>query len=398
MKQFVLPLEKTIYDVNIQIHKIAIAIHLYYMDQMDDFINLVNEIPLEIDVYIISSDQKYLNDFTSRCMRKIYTELKSNQGRDVSALLICFASKAKKYEYVCFLHDKKESEECLAKDVAFWNRNLRENTIGSSEYINNIIGVFEGNPNIGVIIPPAPIGDYYSTWLGEYPWESVFEQIIRLKHRLQLSITIDKDNPNVSIGGVLWFRYDALIKIMEYPWKYSDFPKEPMPTTGTISHAIERIYPYIAKDAGYDTVCAMSNRYAESMLEFLQISMSKAMQILKQGYGVHTISQFENAIERKENLNAFCKENTEIYIYGTGDYGKDLKQFLENELNVSITGFVVSDGYKNEEYIQELPVYEICDIENKKEIGVIISVKSEKLQTKMITNLQTAKCKNILCI
>ena len=40
-------------------------------------------------------------------------------------------------------------------------------------------------------------------------------------------------------------------KIFEYAFKGEDFPAEPMPVDGTISHAIERIWPYVAQEAGY---------------------------------------------------------------------------------------------------------------------------------------------------
>lgn len=389
MKQYVLPLEKSIYDVSMDEYRIAIAIHLYYVDQMDDYISLVNEIPGCIDVYIISSDQDYLDGFAERCERDVYAELKENRGRDVSALLVHFAPKAHMYDYICFLHDKKESEGFLAEDVAFWNRNLQENTIGSAEYIRNIIGLFETNPKIGLIIPPAPLGQHYSTWLGEYPWESVFDKIINLKDRLNLNCNIDYDNPKVSFSGVLWFRYDALKRIVDYPWEYTDFPEEPLPATGTISHAIERIYPYVADDAGFETVNAMSTEYAADMLEILQNSMSEGMQLLKNGYGIHTISQFKTAIDRKRDLEEFCKDKKKIYIYGTGDYGKDLACFLKSELKVDIEGYVVSNGYKTESIIEEKPVYELREAElDKPESGVIISVKSQFLHQIMKTNLK----------
>ncbi len=39
-------------------------------------------------------------------------------------------------------------------------------------------------------------------------------------------------------------------------------PPEPLPQDGTISHAIERIYPFVAQSAGYPPAVVMSKSYA----------------------------------------------------------------------------------------------------------------------------------------
>ena len=45
---------------------------------------------------------------------------------------------------------------------------------------------------------------------------------------------------------------------------YTDFPQEPMPLDDTISHAMERIYPYVAASRGYLTEIVMTEDYAKS--------------------------------------------------------------------------------------------------------------------------------------
>ena len=57
----------------------------------------------------------------------------------------------------------------------------------------------------------------------------------------------------MAVGTVYWSRVDALRKLFEYEWKYEDFDMEPLAEDGTLSHAIERILEFVARDAGYES-------------------------------------------------------------------------------------------------------------------------------------------------
>lgn len=393
MKQVIFPLEHGVYECNLTECRVAIVLHLFYLEQMEDFIALTNQIPREIDVFIISSRSDYLVSFMKQCKRDVECLEKTNRGRDVSALLVTFKERVYSYKYVCFVHDKKESEPYLQEDILIWNRNLRENTIGSSEYIKNVIGYFEQERQVGVMVPPLPLSAHYSTWLGEYLWENVYEKCKELKERLKIELEIEKDDPIVTIGGVLWFRVNALRKIFDYPWDYSDFPDEPMPSFGTISHAIERMYAYLANDQGYEAVTVMSDKYAEMLLEYVQKYFGEGAGLLKKSYGIHTISQYETAIERRKKLLTFCNSKKKIYIYGDGDYGIDMSIFLQKCFNIKVDGFLVSNGYKTRDETAQLKVFEVgevdvSDINN----GIIVSAKSKKLQSVMKESLREAGC------
>ena len=52
-------------------------------------------------------------------------------------------------------------------------------------------------------------------------------------------------------------------KIFEYPWTYEDFPAEPTgQNDGNVLHAIERIYPFVAQDAGYYSGWLLTDAFA----------------------------------------------------------------------------------------------------------------------------------------
>ena len=46
-------------------------------------------------------------------------------------------------------------------------------------------------------------------------------------------------------------------------WNYADFPSEPVGPDGTLLHAIERLYPFVAQEAGYFSGYITTAEYAE---------------------------------------------------------------------------------------------------------------------------------------
>jgi rhamnosyltransferase len=61
---------------------------------------------------------------------------------------------------------------------------------------------------------------------------------------------------------MFWFRPKALKTLIEYDWNYEDFPKEPNDTDGTLLHAIERIYPFVAQHEGYYPAWVLNDTFA----------------------------------------------------------------------------------------------------------------------------------------
>lgn len=77
-------------------------------------------------------------------------------------------------------------------------------------------------------------------------------------------------SPIAPYGSVFWFRPKALAPLFDHGWQHSDFPPEPLPQDGTISHAIERIYPFVAQSAGYYPAVVMSKSYAVTHNDTMQ--------------------------------------------------------------------------------------------------------------------------------
>ena len=167
------------------------------------------------------------------------------------------------YEYLCFAHDKKSAQLHGSVGEGF-SYKCFQNTLYSEDYIYNIIDLFVKNPRLGLMCPPEPNHADFSPTIG-FAWgpNSNFEITMDLAKRMGISVPMDENKDAIApYGSFFWFRYEALKAFYEMDWKYEDFPEEPLPVDGTISHAIERLRPFVAQSAGYFTAYVMVDKFA----------------------------------------------------------------------------------------------------------------------------------------
>lgn len=385
---YVLSKDVTAYDLKDELaSSVAIAVNLYYEEMSDLFFSYLAAIPEKIQIYIISSNPLILDaaSIYFKGKKNVILLKKENRGRDISALLVTFREIAFQYQYICFIHDKRAKHSFLENDINFWTRNLWENVIGSWELICNIFEIFENNAEIGLLVPPEPIGDHTNAWF-ENAWYGNYKLTYELAEKLQLKCNIDEEKSPITLGSVFWAKTCAIEKLLKREWAYDDFQEEPLPNGRTISHAIERIIGYVAQDAGYKTGTIMTNTYSASMLLYLQDSMTQIAKVFKNKLSIHTLNQIKQLDNQKEQIILFFAHYQKVYLYGAGMFGKEL---LENirEWNLEPTGFIVSDGKRDCDNINNLSVYELHEIEPSRETGIVISVNFE-LQKEMEETLQ----------
>lgn len=377
------------YDTNL----VAIVVNLYYVDTVQDYMNCINSISSKIDIYIISSQSEVLDKVKQLKKRELYLINKENRGRDISALLISFREYYSKYEYICFLHDKKANHRCWREDTKIWIDNMWGNMIASNEYINSILNIFRDNEHIGLLVPPEPVGEYYNAWYGD-TWYGNFENVKNLAKSLNLDCDISKEKRCITLGTVFWTKTRSLMKLFERKWTYDDFPLEPMPLDGTLNHAVERIIGFVAQDAGYDTGTIMNKSYATWLLLYAQENMQKMYYKLEKNLGIHNTHQLNIYEVQEQKIKNFCESNSKVYLYGAGKYGKCILKIMKN-MGYLPEGFVVGKGKRKQQEIENINVYELDEIADEKEFGIIITV-DYNLQNEIKENLKIMGISNIM--
>lgn len=357
------------------LYNTAIIMYLYYEDTLQNYFYYIQNIPKEISLYVYSSKEEVcekVKEFLTDIDKKnAYVSLKENRGRDVSALLVAAKEVTSKYEYICFIHDKKANAEELKEDTKEWIELLWENSLASSTYIINILAKLSETEKIGLLVPPKPLGKRNRAGMVNC-WYKNHDKVLELARLLQLKCDIDFNVPPIAIGTVFWAKTKALKKLFDYDWKYGDFPNEPMPLDGTISHAIERILSYVAEDIGYETMVSITVYQAERRIEKFQGIANKAFHVLESEIGIRNLNSLEFFTNDKKAIIDFMKRWENVYLYGAGIVGKCCLKTL-GILGYVPKGFLVTQ--KNEvEFVENIPVYTLDDIYNKNNIGIIVSV------------------------
>ncbi len=395
---FILPEDCTDNIASEILHSTVIIAYLYYTDTLEKYLSYLDNIPIEIPIYIISSNSetsdKILLYIKSKTKNKPRFIKKENRGRDISTLLVTCKEIIKSYKYICFLHDKKEKYDYLKLDTERWIANLWGNCIKTENYIRNVLALFERESSIGLLVPPEPIGDYRNEWYSNNSWVNAFDCTFNLAKSLHLNCDIRKEFSPITLGTVFWGRVSALRKLFDKEWSYTDFLPEPLPSDGTISHAVERILGYVVQDAGYDTGTIMASTYAEHQMVILQESLTAAFDILREELGISNFIDLKKFWEQKMRVCDFCKKNRDVFLYGAGKKGIACLHLMRL-YGYKPKGFIVSDKNEQDCEIEGISIEEWRNIKNIKNMGIIVAV-SNRLQEEIIQNLNEVKFTNYI--
>lgn len=105
-------------------------------------------------------------------------------------------------------------------------------------------------------------------------------------------------------------------KLFEKDWPYDYFLEESLPEDVELNHAIERILPYIAKDAGYKKITVMNEEFMENGSKLLMDIGKNLLSILKQNTNYRNEYDIYTYDERRKAFLEFMKRFKNVYFYG----------------------------------------------------------------------------------
>lgn len=332
--------------------KIALVMHLYFEDLIEDSFRWASSIPQEADVYITTNSERKKeaieHGFEKLKCSHFEVRVIENRGRDVSSVLVGMADIMEKYDYICFVHDKKTAQVQPASVGESFAYKCFSNTLYNTAFIYNVLQTFEQNPRLGILSPPAPNhANFFPTVGGE--WGTNFDITKKVADELKFTVPLDISKPPVApLGTFFWFRPKALKPLWRKKWTYKDFPEEPNKVDGTILHAIERLYPYAAQEAGYYPAIVMVDQFARieytNQIYYLRNYSRLALEhnicnyhevmieILKERLDSHSlmVSQIQELSSDKEKMQAYIDylENTVHELYPKTSLKYQIKERL----------------------------------------------------------------------
>ena len=223
--------------------KVAIQVHLFYLDLIKDIVNKTNNIPVKFDLYITIIYQKkyeYINNYIKKFSKAYHFEILivKNKGRDVLPLLIQMKNKYRFYKYLCHIHTKKTKYSPTTG--LLWRNYLYNNLLGDKKIVAEILSDFEKNKKLGFLFPETYI--------------RVVKFTLSLSNKLKnwMEFLSSKLFPNCKLGGFLdfpagnmfWSKTAAIYQIFTYDFG-EFFPNECDYNNFKIMHGIERIWLFI---------------------------------------------------------------------------------------------------------------------------------------------------------
>ena len=234
--------------------KIAIHLHVFYLDIFEKYAAIFDEWTIEYDLFITTdtSEKKqeiidYLyNHSTYKHLKEII--IFENHGRDILPWL-SISDKLETYDIVGHFHTKKTITTIQSMGL-LWQQELFGLLLIP---VNTILNTFNTNKNIGIIIPDIP-RFFQSTPVIISNERKFGIPMNNLWERMGCKKKLDFQDLTMFVfpyGNMFWYRPSALRPLFGLKPETLNIPKEPLPVQ-SILHCIERIPVYIAWSEGFD--------------------------------------------------------------------------------------------------------------------------------------------------
>lgn len=282
--------------------KIAIHIHLFYVDLLDEFINYLNNMPYSFDLFISTRESEDIDAIKAKCSQinhigQCQVRAVANRGRDLAPLYVEFGKEIQQYDYFLHVHSKKSLY--TGTEQKNWRNYSMETLLGSPEQVKKIFGLFAKQSEKVGLFYPEPDSDFPMWGLD---WLSNEPQGRYLLSRLY--IQPEQGLFYYPAGSFFWARVKALQPIFDLKLSLKDFPEEQGQTDGTLAHALERVIQFAVIGQGHNAAiydmeagCISMNR---SLKKFLSYFYQKPEQVISylSAYDIITFDIFDTLITR----------------------------------------------------------------------------------------------------
>jgi len=225
--------------------RIGLHSHFYYPELVADLLDKLAANESRCDLLLTTGDEAkatVLRGATSAYAGgEVVIRTVPNRGRDIGAFLTVFGDDIPRYDVIGHVHGKRsiETDELMGD---MWREFLWQNLVGDVYPMFDIIMArFAEDAGLGLVFPEDP---HLVGWDGNLDIATDIAGKMGVTEPLPLFF----DFP---VGTMFWARPAALLPLLSLRLGWDDYPNEPLPYDGTILHALERLVPFSAKQAGY---------------------------------------------------------------------------------------------------------------------------------------------------
>lgn len=241
--------------------RVLIAVYFDDDEAIDICGEYLRQIPQGIFIHILVDSQERKVLVKQRLQRRpnSYEIEIAESGSYFFSFLHVMKKKLADYDYICFIHGKSIPTEFFPPARIDVRTSFCENLLASSSYVMNVLSVFEGNPRLGLVVPPPSCLGYDVASIQKRQWTSCQGLLASMRQQLGISIPYEaKPREAVSWGNVFWCRTKALKRLWNVVWRMDTSPE----IFDTATQAMQYLLPQIAQQEGYYTAWVMTPREA----------------------------------------------------------------------------------------------------------------------------------------
>jgi lipopolysaccharide biosynthesis protein len=228
---------------------IAVHLHLYHTEMIEEFVSYLNNIPVQYDLYVSvpeSCDEEAirteLNTLLSR-VRNVVVEPVPNRGRDIAPMIVQFGTRLSQYGIIAHIHTKKSPHK---SNLADWRQDILTRMMGPPESsggrVAHIIGLLQTTAKIVFPEGRTEFIKDRSGWADNY---DLARHVLEKYTKISIHEFPCVEFPE---GSMFWARAECLKDFLGLPFKYDDFLREPIAADGTLAHALERLILIFASE------------------------------------------------------------------------------------------------------------------------------------------------------
>jgi len=226
---------------------IAVVLHIYYVELIDEICEFLRNIILPFDVYVTTpseGDVTRILNCLSGVGQSVTVYMTKNAGRDVGPFISLFRSGIlDDYASVLKLHSKKST---YSNRGAVWRTSLFQELAGSSLVVQRALNLLTSS-SAGIV------GPHNSYLTHDDYWGANRE---RVRHLL-MSMDMEKSEQIFELGffagSMFWFKPSALQPLKIIPEAELIFEPEAGLQDGTLAHSLERVFCPMARGRGFKT-------------------------------------------------------------------------------------------------------------------------------------------------
>jgi len=263
----ILPQKSVIPGTDTSRLRVAAVVYARDLPEFEQLCGKLGNLPAGFDLVITTTDgrkaariERFVESRTLSYGRLDVRVTPSRKGRDIADFFVgCHDLLLDRdYDVIVKVHARKHVRKTL-NVVRYFTRYQTENLLASSEYVQNVLGLFASNPRLGVVFPPTMhIG--YSILGSGWGGGRYRTAAVRLLRKMGVKVPLENVSPLAPYGGMWICRPEAVAAIAELRLGYRDYSSAG-PVKG-LAGIQERVIAHVAAASGYYTKTVLNPSHA----------------------------------------------------------------------------------------------------------------------------------------